>query len=67
MPKIMYICDPDLNVDCMKMHCHRNDGACTLTSKIKYAKKPVEKAILIFDVNEEDLPALANFQGDDKV
>lgn len=66
MPKIMYICDPDLNVDCMKTHCHRNGGPCTMTTKVQFAKQPVEKAVLVFDVNEEDLPAVSAFKGDNE-
>ena len=66
MPKIMYICDPDRNVDCLKTHCHRNDGPCTMTTREIYAKQPVEKAIFVFDVDEEDLPAISEIIGDNK-
>jgi hypothetical protein len=53
----LYICDPKLNKDCPKTSCVHNalvvDPHCYATKNIMFAKKPVEKVIMVIDVGDE--------------
>ena len=65
MPRQLYICDPNLNVNCSKTTCKHNplsvNPVCYSTGNIMFAKKPVERVMIVIDVGDE----IASLVGDD--
>lgn len=53
-PQTQYVCDPSKNVHCKKTHCHLNGGPCKHTTKLEYAKQPVETARMVIPVNGKE-------------
>ena len=54
----LYYCDPELNTACSKKNCYINGGICESTRNIQYAKKPVEKLVLVLPMSQEEFDEL---------
>lgn len=52
--KVYYVCDPDKNTVCRKTNCHLNGGPCIHTTKLDYAKQPVERVKLVIPMDKTD-------------
>lgn len=39
--KLLYMCDPDKNIECKKKNCYTNNGECMQTDNKKYAKRKI--------------------------
>lgn len=55
---VCYLCDPALNTACEKTQCFLNGGPCRHTVHIKFAKQPIENALLMFPMSEEEIKDL---------
>lgn len=53
--KVHYVCDPAKNTACRKTNCHINGGPCIHTTKLEFAKQPVEKVKLVIPMNKTDM------------
>lgn len=54
-PKTYFICDPSKNKLCHKTNCHINGGPCIHTTKLEFAKQPVEKVTLVIPMDKTDM------------
>lgn len=56
--KVYYVCDPDKNTVCRKTNCHLIGGPCIHTTKLDYAKQPVERVKLVIPMDKADAVSL---------
>lgn len=50
-PTVMYECDPIKHSDCLKTNCFLGGGPCHQTTKLEYARQPVQTANLVVPVS----------------
>ena len=62
--KVLYTCDPALNVKCNKLACHLNGGPCTKTMHLEFAKQPVETVRMVFPMSEAEATELGLIGGE---
>ena len=55
---VLYTCDPEKNTACSKRMCFLNDGPCKATRDLTFAKQPVEKVKLLFQMSQEEADEL---------
>ena len=53
--KIYYVCDPAKNTACSKTNCHLTGGPCIHTTKLDFAKQPVECVKLVIPMDKTDM------------